>query len=323
MVSSQVADAMTTFLPKLLAVPERTHHESHRKVENEANPELKEYMELLKEAERKEEEALLKASSPRPSTATATTTTTTTTTTAASASTANPNSGTATTATPLTAGGSGSDSGSTQAAGIRATSATALGATTTQELPALSTPVVSSITNPTPNPNPSANPNANANSESSASLDILQSLMQNASEITPPPSLQRKKDRARLESMPRPQNYKTVPCRQYHSAVGCTRGDFCHFIHDADYAGKELPGELWKGKRRKHEAQTHGPMPRMPMPMPMLPMFPFYCPPHLVRPPLDMCPFPPPGPRGFLLPPHMKNPPFPFVPRPKPHGSHK
>lgn len=26
-------------------------------------------------------------------------------------------------------------------------------------------------------------------------------------------------------------NYRTIPCRNYHGPTGCTRGDFCHFIH--------------------------------------------------------------------------------------------
>jgi hypothetical protein len=28
-----------------------------------------------------------------------------------------------------------------------------------------------------------------------------------------------------------PKNYRTVPCRNYHGPIGCTRGDFCHYIH--------------------------------------------------------------------------------------------
>lgn len=29
----------------------------------------------------------------------------------------------------------------------------------------------------------------------------------------------------------KPGNYRTVPCRNFHGPTGCTRGDFCHFIH--------------------------------------------------------------------------------------------
>ena len=39
----------------------------------------------------------------------------------------------------------------------------------------------------------------------------------------------------------RPQNYKTVPCRFFHSNIGCPRGDECHFIHDYNYMGVETP----------------------------------------------------------------------------------
>jgi hypothetical protein len=32
-----------------------------------------------------------------------------------------------------------------------------------------------------------------------------------------------------------PRNYRIVPCRLYHGPNGCTRGDFCHFIHAIGY----------------------------------------------------------------------------------------
>jgi len=35
----------------------------------------------------------------------------------------------------------------------------------------------------------------------------------------------------------RPPNYKTKPCRNFHSEVGCNREEKCHFIHDINYAG--------------------------------------------------------------------------------------
>ncbi len=34
---------------------------------------------------------------------------------------------------------------------------------------------------------------------------------------------------------------KTVPCRFYHSHVGCGHGDTCDFIHDPSYAGVSTP----------------------------------------------------------------------------------
>ncbi len=36
----------------------------------------------------------------------------------------------------------------------------------------------------------------------------------------------------------RPPNYKTKPCRNFHSEIGCNREIKCHFIHDQKYAGK-------------------------------------------------------------------------------------
>eukprot|EP01017_Pseudomicrothorax_dubius_P017328 TRINITY_DN19583_c0_g1_i1.p1 TRINITY_DN19583_c0_g1~~TRINITY_DN19583_c0_g1_i1.p1 ORF type:complete len:768 (-),score=136.94 TRINITY_DN19583_c0_g1_i1:11-2314(-) len=39
----------------------------------------------------------------------------------------------------------------------------------------------------------------------------------------------------------RPNNYKTVPCRLFHSPLGCERGEGCHFIHDYNFAGRETP----------------------------------------------------------------------------------
>ena len=35
--------------------------------------------------------------------------------------------------------------------------------------------------------------------------------------------------------------YKTKPCRNYHSSLGCKKGVNCFFIHDHEYAGVEIP----------------------------------------------------------------------------------
>jgi hypothetical protein len=71
-----------------------------------------------------------------------------------------------------------------------------------------------------------------------------------------------------VEDMPKPPNYKTVPCRLFHSTVGCSRGEFCHFIHDEKFAGKEIPQyELQKRKRP--------PMPMQQMMMPPPRMMPY------------------------------------------------
>ena len=39
----------------------------------------------------------------------------------------------------------------------------------------------------------------------------------------------------------KPQNFRTVPCRRFHSQDGCERGDNCHFIHDFLYQGRPIP----------------------------------------------------------------------------------
>lgn len=39
----------------------------------------------------------------------------------------------------------------------------------------------------------------------------------------------------------KPQNFRTVPCRRFHSADGCERGDNCHFIHDFQFQGRPIP----------------------------------------------------------------------------------
>jgi hypothetical protein len=33
------------------------------------------------------------------------------------------------------------------------------------------------------------------------------------------------------------QNYRTIPCKNYHGSQGCGRSRFCHFIHLSDYEG--------------------------------------------------------------------------------------
>eukprot|EP00826_Nyctotherus_ovalis_P058671 TRINITY_DN8088_c0_g2_i2.p1 TRINITY_DN8088_c0_g2~~TRINITY_DN8088_c0_g2_i2.p1 ORF type:complete len:207 (+),score=50.93 TRINITY_DN8088_c0_g2_i2:133-753(+) len=67
-------------------------------------------------------------------------------------------------------------------------------------------------------------------------LNLLESLTKNGAE-----SCQWKKDL--------PKNYKTVPCKVYHGPMGhCSKGEFCHFIHDPSFVGREIPGELWRGR---------------------------------------------------------------------------
>ena len=51
----------------------------------------------------------------------------------------------------------------------------------------------------------------------------------------------------------RPPNYRTEPCRNFHSPAGCTHGDNCHFIHDFDYPGVPIPDlDKW---RRSNETR--------------------------------------------------------------------
>jgi hypothetical protein len=38
----------------------------------------------------------------------------------------------------------------------------------------------------------------------------------------------------------KPMNYRTVPCRNFHSPAGCERGDNCHFIHDFGSEGRPI-----------------------------------------------------------------------------------
>lgn len=39
----------------------------------------------------------------------------------------------------------------------------------------------------------------------------------------------------------KPQNYKTMPCKKFHSGEGCDRGEACHFIHDFNFQGRPIP----------------------------------------------------------------------------------
>ena len=42
-----------------------------------------------------------------------------------------------------------------------------------------------------------------------------------------------------------PKNYRTVPCKNYHGPNGCSRRDYCHFIHVPEYQGQEIPKEVF------------------------------------------------------------------------------
>ncbi len=126
-----------------------------------------------------------------------------------------------------------------------------------------------------------------------------------------------KKERLCLENIPRPPNYKTRPCRLYHSERGgCTRGEFCHFIHDPKYAGKELPSEYWKSRKRPlSELPSCPPYPPGSMgigtlPPPLYPYIPY--PGIGSPPPTTIFHFPPP----YLPHPNLS---MPYIPRMPPH----
>lgn len=45
----------------------------------------------------------------------------------------------------------------------------------------------------------------------------------------------------------KPPGFKTLPCRNFHSVIGCQRGDNCHFVHDFTFQGRPIPNfEQWK-----------------------------------------------------------------------------
>eukprot|EP00347_Sterkiella_histriomuscorum_P021810 403332689 len=54
----------------------------------------------------------------------------------------------------------------------------------------------------------------------------------------------------------KPKNYKTVPCRQYHGPEGCSRGDTCHFIHEPQYQGVDLPREIMMKIREENKLKN-------------------------------------------------------------------
>jgi hypothetical protein len=68
--------------------------------------------------------------------------------------------------------------------------------------------------------------------------------------------------------------FRTRPCRNYHGPNGCMRGDNCHFIHDTNYAGQDIPN-FNLANYKKDDEDEKKPMPfMMRPPMPMMPMNP-------------------------------------------------
>lgn len=64
--------------------------------------------------------------------------------------------------------------------------------------------------------------------------------------------------------------YKTKPCRNYHSSIGCTRGDNCFFIHDPNFKGREIQNFDPRNYERNFPLQLPGLMPQG-MGMPNMP----------------------------------------------------
>lgn len=89
---------------------------------------------------------------------------------------------------------------------------------------------------------PAPIPEPNKSYDMALALNLLQTLVKSGSEAA-----QWKKEL--------PKNYKTVPCKVYHGPMGhCSKGEFCHFIHDPSFAGREIPTELWRGSSARFPA---------------------------------------------------------------------
>ncbi|OMJ81332.1 hypothetical protein SteCoe_18256 [Stentor coeruleus] len=56
----------------------------------------------------------------------------------------------------------------------------------------------------------------------------------------------------------KPQNYKTAPCRGFHSQEGCERGNDCHFIHNLQFQGRPMPSfPDWKNNHARNRMQSY------------------------------------------------------------------
>ena len=55
--------------------------------------------------------------------------------------------------------------------------------------------------------------------------------------------------------------YKTKPCRNYHSSIGCTRGENCFFIHDPNFKGREIQNFDPRNYERNFPLQIPGILP--------------------------------------------------------------
>lgn len=100
---------------------------------------------------------------------------------------------------------------------------------------------------PKPEPQyvPASTPATNLNI--SVAMDLLQAFSKaGPASVSAPPTEQ--------PPAAHPSNYRTVPCKMYHGPAGrCSRGEFCHFIHDPNFVGRELPPELWRNRRHSFQ----------------------------------------------------------------------
>lgn len=65
--------------------------------------------------------------------------------------------------------------------------------------------------------------------------------------------------------------YKTKPCRNYHTSIGCSRGDNCFFIHDTRYVGVPIPNFNLADYEKKLPI-IQAPFPQMALPLQPPPM---------------------------------------------------
>mmetsp|Transcript_23827 Transcript_23827/g.27776 ORF Transcript_23827/g.27776 Transcript_23827/m.27776 type:complete len:87 (+) Transcript_23827:186-446(+) len=55
-----------------------------------------------------------------------------------------------------------------------------------------------------------------------------------------------------MNSIIKPSNFRTVPCRNFHGPNGCTRGEYCHFIHAQGFEGREIAREVFQSYRNQN-----------------------------------------------------------------------
>jgi hypothetical protein len=82
------------------------------------------------------------------------------------------------------------------------------------------------------------------------------------------------KNNLNLESKMNPVKYRTKPCRNYHGPNGCMRGNNCHFIHDPNYAGVDIPNFNLNNYKTEEEPERKPEIPQTQPANPINPMNP-------------------------------------------------